>query len=80
MTALLKVENIIKKFGELYANNKISFEVKKGEVLAILGEGCGFSAAQIRSAQDREGREFKGSRFGRFFQFRGGGPGSTGAN
>jgi len=38
MTTLLKVENITKKFGEFYANNKISFEVKKGEVLAILGE------------------------------------------
>ena len=33
-----KSENITKKFGEFYANNKISFEVKKGEVLAILGE------------------------------------------
>ena len=38
MTTLLKVENISKKFGEFYANNKISFEVKKGEVFAILGE------------------------------------------
>ena len=38
MTTLLKVENITKKFGEFYANNKISFEVKKGEVLAVLGE------------------------------------------
>ena len=38
MDTLLKVENITKKFGEFYANNDISFEVKKGEVLAILGE------------------------------------------
>ena len=38
MTTLLKVEKITKRFGEFYANNKISFEVKKGEVLAILGE------------------------------------------
>ena len=38
MDTLLKVEKITKKFGEFYANNNISFEVKKGEVLAILGE------------------------------------------
>ena len=38
MTALLKVEKITKKFGDFYANDKISFEVKKSEVLAILGE------------------------------------------
>ena len=38
MTTLLKVEKITKKFGNFYANNDISFEVKKGEVLAILGE------------------------------------------
>ena len=38
MTVLLKVENITKKFGEFYANKRISFKVKKGEVLAILGE------------------------------------------
>ncbi len=38
MTTLLKVEKITKKFGDFYANNQISFEVKKSEVLAILGE------------------------------------------
>ena len=38
MTALLKVEKITKKFGDFYANNKISFDVKTSEVLAILGE------------------------------------------
>ena len=38
MAPLLKVEKITKKFGEFYANNDISFEVNKGEVLAILGE------------------------------------------
>ena len=37
MTTLLKVENITKKFGEFYANNKISFEVKKGEIFGLLG-------------------------------------------
>ena len=38
MTALLKVEKITKKFGDFYANDQISFEVNKSEVLAILGE------------------------------------------
>ncbi len=38
MTTLLKVEKITKKFGDFYANKEISFEVKKNEVLAILGE------------------------------------------
>ncbi len=38
MENLLKVEKITKKFGNFFANNEIDFEVKKGEVLAILGE------------------------------------------
>ena len=38
MATLLKVDKITKKFGEFYANNDISFEVKNGDVLAILGE------------------------------------------
>ena len=38
MTTLLKVEKITKKFGDFYANDQISFEVNKSEVLAILGE------------------------------------------
>ncbi len=38
MTTLLKVEKITKKFGDFYANDHISFDVKKSEVLAILGE------------------------------------------
>ncbi len=38
MTTLLKVEKITKKFGNFYANNRISFEVNRSEVLAILGE------------------------------------------
>ena len=38
MTPLLKVEKITKSFGNLIANNQIDFEVKKGEVFAILGE------------------------------------------
>ena len=38
MNPLLKVQSISKSFGDLTANSEISFEVKKGEVLAILGE------------------------------------------
>ena len=38
MLPLLEVKSISKKFGELTANSEISFEVNKGEVLAILGE------------------------------------------
>ena len=38
MSSLLKVEKITKRFGNLIANDQIDFEVKKGEVLAILGE------------------------------------------
>ena len=38
MENLLKVEKITKKFGNFFANHEIDFEVRKGEVLAILGE------------------------------------------
>ena len=36
MNPLLKVQSISKSFGDLAANSEISFEVNKGEVLAIL--------------------------------------------
>lgn len=38
MESAVKFENITKTFGEVVANNNISFEVKKGEILALLGE------------------------------------------
>ncbi|MCA1981138.1 MAG: ATP-binding cassette domain-containing protein, partial [Calditerrivibrio sp.] len=41
---LLKIDNITKKFGSFYANKDISFTVRKGEILTILGEnGAGKS-------------------------------------
>ena len=40
----LKFENIIKKFGDKLAVNKVNFEVKKGEVFGIIGlSGAGKS-------------------------------------
>ena len=38
MTDLLEIKNITKRFGNLTANDNISFSQKEGEVLAILGE------------------------------------------
>ena len=38
MSSLLEIKAISKKFGDLVANDKISFTQKQGEVLAILGE------------------------------------------
>lgn len=38
MKTLLEIKSISKTFGKLKANSEISFEVKKGEILAILGE------------------------------------------
>ena len=34
----IKFENITKTFGSVIANNNVSFEVKKGEILSLLGE------------------------------------------
>ncbi|NYT84375.1 ABC transporter ATP-binding protein [Pollutimonas harenae] len=34
---ILKVENLVKRFGGLAAVNGVSFEVKKGEILALIG-------------------------------------------
>ena len=40
----LKFENIIKKFGDKLAVNKVNLEVKKGEVFGIIGlSGAGKS-------------------------------------
>ena len=38
MSALLEIKDISKRFGNLVANDKISFSQMQGEVLAILGE------------------------------------------
>src|SRR5436309_3944878 len=35
---VLRLENITKRFGPLVANNAISFEVRRGEIVALLGE------------------------------------------
>ncbi len=41
---MIKVENLVKKYGSLTAVNKISFSVKKGEVVGLLGpNGAGKS-------------------------------------
>src|SRR5580658_9975629 len=36
-TSMIRVENLVKKFGELAAVNDVSFDVKKGEIFAFLG-------------------------------------------
>lgn len=44
MSAIISIENLVKKFGELTAVNGISFEVRRGELFAFLGEnGAGKS-------------------------------------
>lgn len=41
---MIKVEHLVKKYGERYAVNDISFEVKKGEIVGFLGpNGAGKS-------------------------------------
>ena len=37
LTPMLKVENLTKRFGGLTAVNNVSFEVQKGEILALIG-------------------------------------------
>ena len=34
---IIEVKNLTKKFGEKIANNDISFEIKKGERIGIIG-------------------------------------------
>jgi ABC-type uncharacterized transport system ATPase subunit len=44
MEEILRMENITKQFGDLYANKDINFEVRRGEVHTLLGEnGAGKS-------------------------------------
>ncbi len=35
---LLRMENIVKKYGSLVANDEINLELEKGEILAVIGE------------------------------------------
>lgn len=38
----VKIVNLTKRFGEIVALNKVSFEIKDGEYVAIIGpSGCG---------------------------------------
>jgi ABC-2 type transport system ATP-binding protein len=36
-SSMIRVENLVKKFGDLAAVNDVSFDVKKGEIFAFLG-------------------------------------------
>jgi ABC-type uncharacterized transport system ATPase subunit len=38
MAVVLKAQNIVKRFGDITANNHINFEVEKGKIHALLGE------------------------------------------
>ena len=38
MSEFLRMENITKKFGKMYANKNINLSIKKGEVHTLLGE------------------------------------------
>ena len=41
---MIKVEHLVKKYGDRYAVNDISFEVRKGEIVGFLGpNGAGKS-------------------------------------
>lgn len=43
---IIKVENLTKKFGKFVANDKLTFEVKKGEIFGFLGaNGAGKTTA-----------------------------------
>src|SRR5438874_11035408 len=35
---VLRLDNVTKRFGPLVANDAISFEVRRGEIVALLGE------------------------------------------
>ncbi len=66
---LLKVEQLSQHFGPLKAVNKVSFEVKKGEVFGLVGEsGCGKTTTgrSIIRLYDITGGNvyFKGQRIG----------------
>ena len=37
MTKVLRVENIVKKYGDFYAVNDIDLNLNKGEVVGLLG-------------------------------------------
>ena len=44
MTTILEVENVSKLYGQMPAADKVSFDIKQGEVLTLLGRsGCGKS-------------------------------------
>ena len=38
----IQLENITKRFGQVIANNNVTMDIQKGEILSVLGEnGCG---------------------------------------
>jgi ABC-2 type transport system ATP-binding protein len=66
MQHVVEVENLIKKFGEFYAVNDISFNVQKGEVFGFLGpNGAGKSTTIKMLCGILAPTEGKGHVFGR---------------
>jgi ABC-2 type transport system ATP-binding protein len=48
MESILKVDGLVKKYGDLTAVNKISFDVKKGEIFALIGPNGAGKTSTLR--------------------------------
>ncbi len=52
MEVILKVDSILKQFGELKAVNHLSFDVRKGEIFALLGPNGAGKTTTVRMLMD----------------------------
>ena len=53
---MIKIEHLVKKYGDRYAVNDISFEVHPGEIVAFVLNREKYTVFSVRTAREKQPR------------------------